>query len=197
MNNQKLESKNEKQINEDKLEVNTENNNKLNVKNNKNKTDINDKKYQIIDLRKKISNIKNDIIDIQLRGQAKIENIRKKSEQDIKIIKNSQLEKFAKKILPIIDSLEEILKIADQKKNQEKIMVQGIILTLKSMLNIISKFGIKREGQKNTIFQSHLHQSILSKKSKKTQSNHIISVIQHGYTLNGTILRKAKVEISL
>lgn len=197
MNNQKLESKNEKQINEDKLELNTENNNKLNVKDDKNKTDINNKKYQIIDLRKKISNVKNDITDIQLRGQATIDNIRKKSEQDIKIIKNSQLEKFAKKILPIIDSLEEILKIANQKKNQETILVQGIILTLKSMLNIISKFGIKREGQKNTIFQSHLHQSILSKKSKKIQSNHIISVIQHGYTLNGTILRKAKVEISL
>ncbi|MCW5196639.1 nucleotide exchange factor GrpE [Buchnera aphidicola (Pemphigus obesinymphae)] len=197
MNNQKLESKNEKQINEDKLELNTEKKNKLNIKNDKNKIDINNKKYQIIDLRKKISNVKNDITDIQLRGQAKIENIRKKSEQNIKMIKNSQLEKFAKKILPIIDSLEEILKIADQKKNQETIMVQGISLTLKSMLNVISKFGIKREGHKNTIFQSNLHQPILSKKSKNTQSNHIISVIQHGYTLNGTVLRKAKVEISL
>ncbi|CAL4320505.1 nucleotide exchange factor GrpE [Buchnera aphidicola] len=197
MNNQKSESKNENKINTDKLELNTEKKNKLNTKNDQNKTDINNKKDKIIDIRKKISKMKNDITDIKLRGQAKIENIRKKSEQDIKTIKNAQLEKFAKKILPIIDSLEEILKIADQKNNQESIMVQGINLTLKSMLNIISKFGIKKEGKKNTIFQSYLHQSILSKQSNKIQPNHIISVIQHGYTLNSTILRKAKVEVSV
>ncbi|HXK00580.1 MAG TPA: nucleotide exchange factor GrpE, partial [Buchnera sp. (in: enterobacteria)] len=163
----------------------------------KNTTEIDKKEKKIIDLEKNILNIKNDINNIQLRGQAEIENIRKKSEKDIKIIKNTQLKEFSKKILPIIDALDEICTISAQNKIQETTMIQGIILTRKSMLNIIQKFGIKREGEKNTIFQPNLHQSVSSKISETIQSNHITAVIKHGYTLNGILLRKAIVETSL
>lgn len=197
MNNQKSVLKHEKKINDNTLECNTEQKNNLNEINNKNTTNIKNEEEIIIDLEKKILNIKNKITDIQLRGQAEIENIRKKSEKDIKEIKNTQLKKFSKKILPIVDSLDEIFILAAQNKIQETTMIQGIILIWKSMLNIIQKFGIKREGEKNTIFQPHLHQSVSSKQSKSIKSNHIVSVIKHGYTLNGMILRKAVVEISL
>jgi molecular chaperone GrpE len=87
--------------------------------------------------------------------------------------------------------------MSSQNKIQETTIIQGIVLTRKSMLNIIQKFGIKREGKKNEIFQPHLHQSVSSKPSENIQSNHIISVIKHGYTLNCIVLRKAVVETSI
>ncbi|CAL4042660.1 Protein GrpE [Buchnera aphidicola (Pemphigus populi)] len=197
MDDKKSILKNEKKENNIKEACHSEQRKNLNQIDDENKINILNEKEKIIDLEKKILNIKNDITDIQLRGQAEIENIRKKSKNDITIIKNQQLEEFSKKILPIIDSLDEIFIIASKNKIQDTLMIQGIFLTLKSMLSIISKFGIKREGEKNKIFQPHLHQSILSKKSTNLKSNHIVSVIKHGYTLKNTVLRKAIVEISL
>ena len=74
--------------------------------------------------------------------------------------------------------------------------IQGIELTLQSLLNILVKFGVKIEGNKNEIFNPNLHDVIQIKPSHKIKSNYIISVEKKGFSFNNTILRKATVIIS-
>ncbi|WP_343377761.1 nucleotide exchange factor GrpE [Buchnera aphidicola (Formosaphis micheliae)] len=163
----------------------------------KNDTIINKTVLDETKLQEEINQINKQIKEIKLRGQAKIDNIRKINQSNIKLIKYNKLEEFSKKILPIIDYLEEIIKISHKKNIQNSNIIQGLELTLQSLLNIIEKFGIKREGKENELFQDHLHQSVSNQTSEIIPPNHIISVIKFGYTLNNIVLRKALVQLSI
>jgi len=148
------------------------------------------------DLEITLYNIKKEIIDVKLRGQAQIENIRKNSTIEIQKIRKKQLIMFAKKIICVADHLDAILKISNKKNINDNHIIQGITLILKSLLNIFSKMNIKIENKKNVIFQPHLHESTKTIKLNNIPSNYIISILQPGYTLNNEVLRKAKVEVS-
>ncbi|QFQ32917.1 nucleotide exchange factor GrpE [Buchnera aphidicola (Aphis fabae)] len=153
-------------------------------------------KNELNELKEKLSNNQKKIHDMQLRHLAYIENIKKKSEIEIKNIKNIKKEEFFKKIIPIIDILEDTLSFSKNSNLDKESLVQGIQLILESLLKIMYKFGVKIEGKKNEIFNPKIHHVILTENSKEIQPNHIISVTRKGFSFNNIILRKAFVIIS-
>ncbi|QCI19761.1 MAG: nucleotide exchange factor GrpE [Buchnera aphidicola (Brevicoryne brassicae)] len=172
----------EKKINDKKIEQKEKNIEDTNKK-------INNLKLQISENKKKIN-------DIELRKLANIENIKKSSEEKKNIIKKIKTEQFLKKIIPMIDSLEDILKISNKFHSKNEPLVEGIQLTLKSLLNILSKLGVKIEGQEKELFNSDIHEAVSIESSTKIPPNHIISVNEKGFTLEKSLLRKAKVIVS-
>ncbi|WP_343154416.1 nucleotide exchange factor GrpE [Buchnera aphidicola] len=148
------------------------------------------------ELQEKLLDTKKKEHDIQLRHLAYIENIKKNAEIEIKNIKNIKKEEFFKKIIPIIDVLENTLSLAKKVHLEKEPLVQGIKLTLESLLKIIYKFGVKIEGKTNEIFNPKIHNAILTENSTKIQPDHIISVIRKGFSFNNIILRKAFVIVS-
>ncbi|QCI23739.1 nucleotide exchange factor GrpE [Buchnera aphidicola (Macrosiphoniella sanborni)] len=176
-------------------------------KKNQNRTIIEDHKEKINDIiicqNKKIEELKlqlsqnqNKINDIKLRTLAKIENIQKNTLEQINIIKETEIEKFLKTIFPIIETLEDIIISSNSFKKKDQPFIEGIKLTLQSLLNILSKFGLKIEGKKNEVFNSKLHTSIAIESSSNILPNHIISVKKQGFTFNKVLLRKAIVIIA-
>lgn len=160
------------------------------------KDNIEDITKTINNLQLQISENKKKINDIELRKLANIENIKKNSEDKKNIIKKIKTEQFLKQIIPIIDSLEDVLTISNKLNSKKEPLIEGIELTLKSLLNILFKLGVKIEGQEKELFNPDIHDAILTTSSKKTPPNHIISVNQKGFTLKKVLLRKAKVIIS-
>lgn len=150
---------------------------------------IEDLKLEIIQNQKKIS-------DIELRKLANIENIKKNTEDKIKKIKKTETETFLKKIIPIIDSLEDILILSDKLNIKDEPLIKGIELTLQSLLNILHKLGVKVEGQKNELFNPDIHTLMSEELSENTLPNHIISTNKKGFTFNKVLLRKAIVTIA-
>ncbi|AEO07996.1 nucleotide exchange factor GrpE [Buchnera aphidicola] len=166
-------------------------NKKTNIKNT-----ITCQNKKIEDLKLQLSNNQNKINDITLRKLANIENIKKNTQQQIKNIKQTELETFLKTIIPIIDSLEDIVILSNELEKKDQPLIEGIALTLQSLLNILYKLGVKIEGKKNDIFNPKLHNSILIQSSSNTPPGHIISVQKNGLTFNKILLRKAIVTIS-
>ncbi|MCV5003895.1 nucleotide exchange factor GrpE, partial [Escherichia coli] len=78
---------------------------------------------------------------------------------------------------------------------KDKALIQGVELTLQSLLNILLKLGVKIKGQKNELFDSKIHTPIFVESSEKTLPNHIISIKKKGLTFNNILLRKAIVTI--
>jgi len=146
----------------------------------------------------KLELIKNQkkINDIELRKLANIENIKKNTIEKIKKIKQTEIERFLKTVIPVIDSLEDILILSDKLNVKDKPLIKGIELTLESLLNILYKLGVKTEGKKNELFNPEIHKSISKELSDNTQPNHIISISKKGFTFNKVLLRKAEVTIS-
>lgn len=77
-----------------------------------------------------------------MRVKAEMENLRRRTELDIEKAHKFALEKFINELLPVIDSLDRALEVADKANPDMSAMVEGIELTLKSMLDVVRKFGV-------------------------------------------------------
>lgn len=150
----------------------------------------------IENLKKQILKNQKKIDDLELRKLANIENIKKNAEQKIKEIKNIETERFLKKMVQIVEPIEKILEISEKLNKKEKILIEGINLTLESLFNIFKKSGVETEGKENELFNSNLHDAVFFELSKKTPPKHIISVIKKGFSFKKTSLKKAKVIVS-
>ncbi|MGP1959248.1 MAG: nucleotide exchange factor GrpE [Arsenophonus sp. NC-CH8-MAG3] len=131
-----------------------------------------------------------------LRAKAEVENIRRRTEQDIEKAHKFALERFANELLPVIDNLERTIEVIDRENTESISILEGLELTLKSFLTTVGKYGIKVVADKNVPFNPELHQAMTMIDSQEHEPNQVIDVMQKGYTLNARLLRPAMVIVS-
>jgi len=134
--------------------------------------------------------------DSVMRARAEADNIRRRAEQDVEKAHKFALEKFSNELLPVIDSLERALELADKSNPDLAAMIEGIELTLKSMLDAVRKFGVEQVGEVNVPFNPEVHQAMTMMESDQHEPNQVMMVMQKGYTLNGRLIRPAMVAVS-
>ncbi len=151
---------------------------------------------RIAELEVQLAQSQGGVREAQIRAQAEIENIRRRAELDVEKAHKFALEKFTNELLPVIDSLERALEVADKSNPELTSMVEGIELTLKSLLGAVRKFGVEVIGEVNVPFNPELHQAMSMMESDDVAPNHVMMVMQRGYTLNGRLLRPAMVAVA-
>ncbi|UDG80580.1 Protein GrpE [Candidatus Hartigia pinicola] len=134
--------------------------------------------------------------EAMIRAQAEIENVRRRTAQDIEKAHKFSLEKFSIKLLPVIDNLERAIEAANHKSENSKAMLEGLELTLKTFLSVIENFGIEVIFKSNIPFNPEVHQAMTMIESTDYEKNQVIDVMQKGYVLNGRLLRPAMVIVS-
>ena len=118
-------------------------------------------------------------------AQKSVERIQRESEKH----KDTVLEKFAKELLDSVDNLERAIQAAGEEQTP---VLEGVKLTLKSLLTTLEKFGVVEANTRNG-FNADLHQAVGIDPNAK--ANEIGTVLQKGYTLNGRLLRPAMVMV--
>lgn len=151
----------------------------------------------------KIANLEAQLVEAQtrerdgvLRIKAEMENLRRRTEQDVKKAHKFALEKFVNDLLPVIDSLDRALEVADKANPDLAPMVEGIELTLKSMLDVVRKYGVEVVGDTNVPMDPNVHQAIAMVESDDVAAGNVLMVMQKGYTLNGRTIRAAMVSVA-
>ncbi len=135
--------------------------------------------------------------DLLLRTRAEIDNIRRRTEQDVEKAHKFALEKFAKDILNTIDNLERALATPRNTENESvKALFDGVELTLKELLATVARFGVEPMGAVGEVFNPDLHQAISMQPVEGFESNQITTVLQKGYLLNGRVIRPAMVMVA-
>ena len=135
--------------------------------------------------------------DLLLRTRAEIDNMRRRSEQDVEKAHKFALEKFSKDILNTIDNLERALSTPANKEDENiKALFDGVELTLKELLSTVARFGVEPVGAVGETFNPDLHQAISMQPAEGFESNQITTVLQKGYTLNGRVIRPAMVMVA-
>ena len=135
--------------------------------------------------------------DLLLRTRAEIDNIRRRTEQDVEKAHQFALEKFAKDILNTIDNLERALATpANMEDESVKALFNGVELTLKELLATVARFGVEPVGVVGEIFNPDLHQAISMQPMEGFETNQITTVLQKGYLLNGRVIRPAMVMVA-
>lgn len=108
----------------------------------------------------------------------------------------NSLEKFVNELLPVIDSLDRALEVADKANPDMAAMVEGIELTLKSMLDVVRKFGVEVIAETNVPLDPNVHQAIAMVESEEVPAGNVLGIMQKGYTLNGRTIRAAMVTVA-
>ncbi|MCT4708632.1 nucleotide exchange factor GrpE [Enterobacteriaceae bacterium H11S18] len=151
---------------------------------------------QIADLTAQLEEVQQRERDSLLRTKAEMENLRRRTEIDIEKAHKFALDKFVNELLPVIDSLDRALEVADKSNADLAAMIEGIELTQKSMLDVVRKFGVEVVGDTNVPFNPDVHQAIAMVESEEVEPNHVLMVMQKGYTLNGRTIRAAMVSVA-
>lgn len=151
----------------------------------------------------KIANLEAQLVEAQtrerdgvLRIKAEMENLRRRTELDVEKAHKFALEKFVNELLPVIDSLERALGVADKDNADMASMVEGIELTLKSMLDVVKKFGVEVVADTNVPLDPNVHQAIAMVESEDVAAGNVLGVMQKGFTLNGRTIRAAMVTVA-
>ena len=148
-------------------------------------------------LKTQIEEAANKEQDILLRSRAEIENLRRRTEQDVEKAHKFALEKFSKDILNTIDNLERALATPANKEDESvKALFDGVELTLKELVATVARFGVEAVGVVGEAFNPDLHQAISMQPAEGFESNQISVVLQKGYTLNGRVIRPAMVMVA-
>lgn len=151
---------------------------------------------RIADLTAQLEEVQQRERDSLLRTKAEMENLRRRTELDIEKAHKFALDKFVNELLPVIDSLDRALEVADKSNADLAAMIEGIELTQKSMLDVVRKFGVEVVGDTNVPFNPDVHQAIAMVESEDVVPNHVLMVMQKGYTLNGRTIRAAMVSVA-
>ena len=136
-------------------------------------------------------------LDEALRAYAKCENDKKIIKKEADALVDYAYERFAKDLLPVVDSLELALSHAKEIENKEEAfdkLVEGVELTLKKMLDTFKNHGIEPVDHEE--FNPELHQAIQHVESAEHEEGAIVDVYQKGYKLKNKLIRPSMVTIN-
>ncbi len=134
--------------------------------------------------------------DQLVRAKAELDNLRKRQARELENAHKFALERFAKELLPVRDSLELGLSAAQEAGADVEKLREGMELTLKLLTDVMAKFDIEEIDPEGEPFNPDLHQAMSMQPRDDVPPNTVVNVVQKGYTLNGRVIRPAMVMVS-
>jgi len=129
-----------------------------------------------------------------LRAVAEFENFRKRTERELDNARKYAIERFAQELVGVGDSLEAGISAATV--NPGPALLEGAQATLKQLHRAFDKAGIKVIDPLGAPFDPDWHEAMAVQDSQDVPPNTVLLVIQKGYSLNGRLLRPARVIVS-
>ncbi len=137
--------------------------------------------------------------DQLLRVRAEIENIRRRSQNEIVAARKFAIEGFAQELLGVKDSLEQASSVELDQGAGEAVqkMKEGLGLTLKQLDLAMQRFAVAEvKAAPGVPFDPAHHQAISMTRCEEIKAGHIVSVMQKGFTLKERLLRPAMVVVA-
>ena len=129
-----------------------------------------------------------------MRHYAEFENYKKRSSRDKEEIAKYANESFIVELLPQIDHLEIALKHtgADAPRG----LVEGVEMTLKSILKVFEKFGVVAIESSGLPFNPEFHHAISQIERADMDDGTVVEEFRKGYLYNGKVIRASMVSVS-
>ena len=128
-----------------------------------------------------------------LRSVAELENYRKRTEREIDNARKFAVERFAQDLVTVGDALEAGIAAGAGTSGP---VLEGAQATLRSLQKAFEKAGIKVIDPAGQPFDPAWHEAMVAQPSQDQPANTVLTVIQKGYSLNGRLLRPARVIVS-
>lgn len=129
------------------------------------------------------------------RAKADLVNFQKDAEKQKQELIMFIMASYVLATLPIYESLEKFIDSAE-KADLKAEYVEGAGNIKKQFDDLFKNFGVKKIETVGKKFDPNFHESIGIKKEEGVEQGLILEEVQAGYTLNGKVLRPAKVIVT-
>lgn len=148
-----------------------------------------------------------DLNDKLLRSMAEMENVRRRAQREKEDASKYAIAKFAKEMLVVSDNMTRAFASiegegkgvnapADEAASQFKAFIEGVQLTEGELMKTLEKLGLQKIEPLGQRFDANLHEALFEFEDKEQPAGTVSQVLEQGYTLNGRLLRAAKVGIT-
>lgn len=132
-----------------------------------------------------------------LRGLADMENLRRRTANEVSNAHKYAVESFAESLVPVLDSLELSLKV---EKPSVDSLREGAEATLRLLQSAFTRHRLVTIEPLGERFDPNRHQAISMVPGHSVQPpvspNHVVSVLQKGYLIHDRVLRPALVTVA-
>ena len=132
--------------------------------------------------------------DRYLRAVAELENVRKRARRDVENARRYGLERLAKALLPVIDSLGAGLASSEQASAES--LLDGKKATMRLLNSALEQVGIKELDPHGEPFDPALHEAMAVAPSDEAEPGTVLEVFQKGYSIHDRLLRAARVVVA-
>ena len=161
-------------------------------------SDSDDQSAEIEELELRVEQLKaaaDDAKDRELRAHAEAENVRRRSAREYEQVRKFALEGFAKELLPALDNFSTAIKTAKEQEIDEGVL-QGIELSVKTLIDAMSKNGITEFDPTGEVFDPERHMAMTSIEHPDAEPGTVVEVFRKGYFINDRLLREAEVIVA-
>ena len=142
-----------------------------------------------------------ELRDKYLRLAAEMDNLRRRTERDVKDAKSYSVAGFARDMLAVSDNLRRALEAipADARESGDtglNALAEGVEMTERSMLAALERHGVRKLEPMGEKFDPNFHQAMFEVPNAEIASNTVVQVVQAGYVIGERVLRPAMVGVS-
>lgn len=131
--------------------------------------------------------------DLYVRAVAEMENVRRRAAEDVSKAQKFSIEKFAKNLLPVMDSLEKAIEMTAEIEGP---MREGILATHRQLVHALEMSGMTVIDPKDAKFDPNTQQAIAMVPAAEGKSaGDVAQVFQHGWKIHERVLRPAMVSV--
>jgi len=134
-----------------------------------------------------------EMSDAYLRAKAEVENIRRRSEEEMTKARKFAVESFAEALLPVMDSMEAAIAMPEAKVET---VLEGVHATKRQLASALERNKVLEiNPAAGAKFDPHQHQAISVVPAEQDPGT-VVAVLQKGYLINERVLRPALVTVS-
>ncbi|MBR4498095.1 MAG: nucleotide exchange factor GrpE [Bacteroidales bacterium] len=145
-----------------------------------------------------LSVVKNELEELKdkhLRLQAEFDNYRRRTLKEKAELISSAGEKVLKDLLPVIDDLDRAMESTATAQDVAAVR-EGLDLIVNKFQNFLKNNGVSEIEAKEQDFDADKHEAVTKFPAPSEDlKGKVIDVVQKGYTLNGKVMRFAKVVV--
>ena len=123
---------------------------------------------------------------------AEFENYKKRSQKERETLYNSILSDVVEVILPVLDNLENAVKVNTKDEEYKK----GIELVLKQFNDVLRSKGVEEIKAEGETFDPELHEAVRSVQDEEKGEKEIVEVYRKGYKVGSKVIRHSMVAVA-
>ncbi len=142
-----------------------------------------------------------DLKDKLLRTLADMENLRRRTEKEVRDAREYAITSFARDLLSVGDNLARAVtavpeEVRAQAEDSIKSLFEGVDLTGRELSKTLEKHGVKKLEPLGNRFDPNVHQAMFELPNAEVPNGTVVQVLQDGYVIGERVLRPALVGVA-